>query len=418
MFDMRKFLYYSLTAGIFALTSCIGSEPLNTECDIESAYIHTDNPSNLFYHDYDTLKIVQSVADSIGFLIRSHESVGLLPLHLNITPSAKVYILGQDNSFSEFRNGSDVDFSDEKVQRFRVVSEDGAWSRDYKINVVHDVPTAGDLKFDFADYSLDASGKYYEWSILDPSMAGVFTDGKWKNGNPGFKLSKSSAKPMDYPSVPLENGGPDGSSCVKLETRDTGSFGAMMNMRIASGSMFNGIFDVGNALKNALKATRFGSPFAHKPVKMTVWLKFEAGAQFQDKLGKPVEGVVDEPDAYVVFYRNQDEAGNEVMLDGNDILSSPYIVGVGRLPHHLNGDGSDQLSASSIHGLTTEWQLVELPVVYTKEVDPQILADKGYNIVIGFASSWQGAYFQGAIGSKLYIDNVSLYCDKDEIVEE
>lgn len=415
---MRNCLSYSIIAGVLALSSCIGEEPLNTECDIESAFIHIENPARIFYHDYDTLKIVQSSSDSIGFMIRSHESVGLLPLYLNITKGARVYQVNSDNSQTEFRNGSDVDFSEEKVQMFRVVSEDGAWSRNYKINVVRDVPTQGDLKFDFSDYALDASGKYYEWSVTDPSIASVFTDGKWKNGNPGFKLSKSSALPMDYPSVPLEGEGPDGSSCVKLETRDTGSFGAMMNMRIASGSMFNGIFDVGNALKNALKATRFGSPFAHKPVKMTVWLKYEAGAQFQDKLGKAVDGVTDEPDAYVVLYRNQDEAGNEVMLDGNDVLSSPYIVGLGRLPHHYNSNGSDQLSKSPIHGLTSQWQLVEIPVEYIKEVDQKLLADKGYNLIIGFASSWQGAYFQGAIGSKLYIDNLSLYCDKDENVEE
>ena len=236
----------------------------------------------------------------------------------------------------------------------------------------------------------------------------------WKNGNPGVKLCKSSAKPMEYPSVPVANGGPDGSTCVKMETKDTGSFGSMVNMRLASGSMFNGIFEVSYALKNPLKATRFGAPFTHKPVKMTVWMKYEPGSTFQDKLGKPVSDVIDEPDAYMVFYRNQDESGNEVMIDGYDMFTNPYIVGIGRLPHNFNEDGSDKICDNPIHGLTSQWQLVEIPIVYTKDVVQNVLANKGYSLAFSFASSWQGGNFQGAIGSKLYIDNVSLYCDKDE----
>lgn len=411
---MQKYFYRFLFLGVFVLCSCYGDEPLNSECDIETASVHVDSPIDVFHHLYDTLKVVDSASDNIEFLIRSQANVSHLPLVLEVTAGATAFIQESDGSFSEFRNGSPVDFSDEKVQVIRVVSQDKRWSRTYSLVIKHDVPTEGDFTLDFEDYALDATGKYYEWSIVDPKVVNIFTDGKWKNGNPGYKLSKSSAKSMEYPSVPVVGGGPDGSSCVKLETKDTGSFGSMVNMRLASGSMFNGIFDVSNALKDALKATRFGSPFAHKPVKMTVWLRYEPGAKFQDRMGKPVEGVVDEPDAYVVFYRNQDEAGNEVMIDGNDMFTNPYIVALGRLPHNLNEDGSDKLCDSPIHGLTSNWQLVEIPLVYHKDVDQDILVNKGYSVAISFASSWQGGFFQGAIGSKLYLDNVSIYCDKDE----
>ncbi len=411
---MRKYFSRFLFLGVVVLTSCFGKEPLNTECDIEVASVHVENPAEVFHHEYDTLKVVNSASDNIVFLIRSYENVAQLPLSLRITQGATAYILNEDGSAEKFRNGSLVDFSNEKTWKFRIVSEDKAWSRVYSIKVAHDYPTEGDFCLDFENYALDATGKYYEWSITDANVANVFTDAKWKNGNPGYKLSKSSAKPMEYPSVPLVGEGPDGSACVKLETKDTGSFGSMVNMRLASGSMFNGIFDVSNALKDALRATRFGSPFAHKPVKMTVWLKYEPGATFQNRLGKPVEGVIDEPDAYVVFYRNQDEAGNEVMIDGTDMFTNPYIMGIGRLSHNLNEDGSDKMGDTPIHGLNSQWKLVEIPLVYTKEVDQDILANKGYSLAISFASSWQGGNFQGAIGSKLYIDNVSVYCDKDE----
>lgn len=413
---MQKYFLFSFIIVFFA--SCIGSEPKNTECDIEAVSVHVDNPTGIFHHEYDTLKIVSSAADQVVFLIRSHENVSYLPLTFRITSGATAYIQESDGSFTEFKNGDLVDFSDEKKQVFRILSEDKHWDRIYSVVFEHDRPTAGDFTLDFEDYALDATGKYYEWNITDPSVANVFIDAKWKNGNPGYKLSKSSAKPMEYPSVPVAGGGPDGSACVKLETRDTGSFGSMVNMRLASGSMFNGIFDVSNALKDALRATRFGAPYTHKPVKMTAWLKYEPGSKFQNRMGARVDGVIDEPDAYVVFYRNQDEAGNEVMIDGTDMFTNPYIVGIGRLTHNLNEDGSDMISNTPIHGVSSEWKLIEIPVVYKKEVDQDILVNKGYSLAISFASSWQGGVFQGAIGSKFYIDNVSIYCDKDEYSEE
>jgi hypothetical protein len=48
---------------------------------------------------------------------------------------------------------------------------------------------------------------------------------------------------------------------------------------------------------------------------------------------------------------------------------------------------------------------------YRSEVDADILANRGYSLVISFASSWQGGEFKGAIGSKLFLDNVQLYCE-------
>lgn len=403
---MNKTTIASLAALPILLASCIAAEQPNTECDIETVSLRLETPTDFFYHDYDTLRTVISAETDIVFTIRSYANILSVPLSLRITDGASVFIKSDDGTEVPFLNGSDVDFSDEKVRHFRVVSEDGAWSRNYTISVVHDVPSEGNLFIDFESYRLDASGKYYIWDAPE-----VFTDGLWKNGNPGFKISRSSAKPMEYPSTPVAGGGPDGSACLKLETCDTGPFGRMANMRLASGSMFNGIFDVGNALKDALKATQFGSPFVHKPVQMRAWLRYEPGATFQDFDGKTVSGVTDEPDAYVVLYRNEDASGNKVQLDGNDVLSSPYIVALGRLPHHYNEDGSDRLSNNPIHGITNEWQEVTIPVEYKAEIDNDVLENKGYSLIIGFASSWGGAYFKGAIGSKLHVDNVRLFCE-------
>ena len=403
---MNKTFFVAIVVVSILLASCIRTEQKNTECDIEAVSLHLDTPIDFFYHEYDTMQTVISTETDIEFIIRSYANIQSVPTTLRVTEGATVYIKTEDGEEIPFQNGSSIDFSNEKVHYFHVVSEDKVWSRDYTIAVVHDTPSEGNLFFDFETYSLDASGKYYVWEAPE-----IFTDGQWKNGNPGFKISRSSAKPLDYPSTPVVGGGPDGSDCVKLETCDTGPFGRIAKMLIASGSMFNGIFDVGNALTDALKATQFGTPYLHKPVMLRAWLRFEPGSVFQDREGKPVEGVVDEPDVYVVFYRNEDAEGNKVQLDGNDVLSSPYIVGLGRLPHHYNEDGSDQLSNDPIHGLTNEWQEVTIPVEYREELDDSVLKNKGYSLIIGFASSWGGAHFKGAIGSKFFIDNAQLFCE-------
>ena len=403
---MNKKSLVALAVVPLLLASCIAAEQANTECDIEEVSLHLESPTDFFFHEYDTLQTVISSENDIVFTIRSYANMQSVPLSLRITEGASIYMVSEDGTETPFFNGSSVDFSDEKVYHFRVISEDKVWSRDYTISVVHDKPSEGNLLIDYESYRLDASGKYYVWDAPE-----IFPDATWKNGNPGFKISRSSAKPMEYPSTPGVGLGPDGSDCVKLETCDTGPFGRIANMRIASGSMFNGIFDVGSALTAPLEATLMGSPFTHKPMQARVWLRYERGSVFQDREGKSVEGVVDEPDFYIVFYRNEDAEGNKIQLNGADILTNPNIIGKGRLPHHYKVDGSDQLTNDPIHGVTDQWQEFTIPVVYTAEVDATILENQGYSIAFGSASSWQGAYFEGAIGSKLYMDNLQLYCE-------
>lgn len=388
------------------LASCIQKEPENTECDIEAVSLHLEKPIDFFYHDYDTLQTVISTDTNIVFTIRSFANIQSVPTNLRVTEGATVYLVKEDGTKAPFLSGSSLDFSDEKVLRFHVVSQNKMWSRDYSIAVIHDKPSEGNMNIGFESYHLDETGKYYIWEAPD-----IFTDGVWKNGNPGFRISKSSAKPMEYPSTPVVGGGPDGSDCVKLETCDTGPFGKLVNMRLASGSMFNGIFDVGNALTDALKATMFGSPFTHKPVQMRIWLRYEPGSSYQDRDGNTMEGIIDEPDVYVVLYRNEDSSGNKVQPDGNDMLTNPYIIGKGRLPHNFDANGKDLPCGNPIHGLTNKWQEVVIPIEYTTEPDADILKNKGYSIIISLASSWQGGYFMGAIGSKLYVDNLQILCE-------
>ena len=83
------------------------------------------------------------------------------------------------------------------------------------------------------------------------------------------------------------------------------------------------------------------------------------------------------------------------MLHGDDVLSSPYIVAVARVP---------ELS------VTDEWTQFDVKFDYKAEIDSKTLAERGYNLSVVFTSSIEGATFEGAIGSTLYVDEVKVIC--------
>ena len=405
----------ALTA--LAMHSCIADEPANAECDIERCWIHLEQPENIFYHDYDTLagepvsvdrpndKIVPTSTDSITFVTRWNASVNEeVPLFIQVTPGAKLFHLvgGQEVPFV---SGTPVDLhatrvNDFAVQHFIVRSEDGKWRRKYSVSIqvppMPSYPPEGfELKFDAFD--LNSAGQYYVWTESNPFL----TDIQWANGNPGFRMSKSSAKADEYPTVAVSEGGVDGGPYLKLTTRDTGGFGRMVNMRIAAGNHFIGSFDVGQALNGqtgALAATRFGQPFAHKPICLKGYYRFRPGAMKQNRAGNPMDEA-DICDIYCVFYRNTDAEGKQVQLDGANVLTSEYIVGLARLKSedvNTSGEG---------------WNEFNLPLVYTTDVAEEDVKENRYSMTMCFSSSIDGAYFCGAVDSELCIDNVTLECE-------
>ena len=108
-----------------------------------------------------------------------------------------------------------------------------------------------------------------------------------------------------------------------------------------------------------------GIPYTKEPVKVTGYYKYSPGEVFTDKDSNPVEGRIDEPSIYSVLYLNHDEQGNEIMLHGDDVLSSPYIVRkaqVASLPP------------------TGEWQRFEMSFEGSVPIDAGLLASRGYNL--------------------------------------
>lgn len=389
---MSIHIYYynsalALLTGALVLmcTSCFGDEPANCEADIETATLHVSNPESFFYQLTDSVQTVMSTDTAIVFTVKGNADVTSLSPQFTLTPGATI----------NPSNGSTHDFSQGPVL-YTVTSQDGRWTRRYSVKIIPTVHTVSDtLFFDFEHFELEtASDRYYTWhnTLSDGTLGN-----DWATANAGYRLSMSTAKPMDYPTTPLSQGYDGAAVC--LTTRDTGPFGRMANKRLAAGNMFLGTFDIRIAMSDHLHATRFGIPFTSRPDHFTGYYTFEPGPQVQDFYGNIINGRTDSASIYAIFYRNHDAAGNEIVLYGDNILSSSQLVAVANLGYVEP---------------TSQWKPWNVKFEYREEVDEELLANRGYSLSIVFSSSADGGDFVGAIGSRLCVDQVRLICTTQE----
>lgn len=281
------------------------------------------------------------------------------------------------------------DFSGEDIRSFVVTAEDGLTTCTYRVRLNKLI-----LPTRYGFETLKQTTPYHIAYV--GGEAGII---EWASGNPGFQLTGMGFTPEDYPTVQIMEG--KQGRGIRLQTRDTGSFGQAVNMPIAAGNLFIGSFDLANAVGAPLESTHFGFPFTRMPVRMTGWYKYRSGGETEMlDAGKPVVRD-DTGDIYAVLYEapttDYSLDGDLFPIDGRPI--NEHIVLMARIAQPLAGD--------------KEWTRFDLPfeAVEGKTVDRQALAEGGYKLAIVFSSSIQGAYFRGAIGSTLWIDEVEIECE-------
>lgn len=375
--------------GIIAttLTSCFKDEAPNAECDITKAWVHFVKPDSLFFNESDTLKNVLYSESKILFVVKQDTTLTELAPQFEITPGATI----------SPENGSVHDFSKGPVE-YTVTSEDGKWSRKYSVQFgLPEIP----LEYDFENASVYTSPagsvKYYKWFDNCDIGSGKTTEIEvFASANGGFAFSKSSIGIDQYPSVSAD--GFEGKG-LKLTTCSTGFWGIIMQKPLAAGNFFMGEFDVDQALDNTLHSTLMGRPFAKKPLKLNGMYKYKAGEVFWKIVNGKIEEhpeIKDRAAIYAVLYRNHDAKGNPVMLYGDDSKTNPNIVGLAEMEEIPE---------------TNSWTPFEITFNYTEDIDPELLEAQGYNLTVVFTSSTDGAYYEGAPGSTLYIDNVKITCE-------
>ena len=365
---MRFFNHKTVVAvAVIALavisTSCFKEEPLNAECDIEQAWVHVNDLEASFYNANDTLINVLSNENKVVFTMRDDADVTAFAPQFKITAGATITPA----------SGSAHDFSDGPVT-YTVTSEDGKWSRKYLVSCNRMARyTTSVIDFDFEHFELDKDyHKFYVWHNVLPD--GSLGD-DWATGN--------------Y----------DGHG-VQFVTRDTGPMGHNFNKPIAAGNLFLGKFNMLAGLMQPLKATEFGIPFTQKPVRLSGYYQYSPSAPFTDKNFVEHPERIDAGDIYSVLYINHDRNGNPLVLYGDNVLSGENIVAVARVQNVNETNG--------------QWVKFDIEYEYKKDINPEMLANRGYNLTIVFSSSIEGASFEGAVGSTLKVDMVKLTCEEKE----
>lgn len=374
---MRNYSLILLLATLL-LASCIKDEPLNTECDIVSAWVEGEEYATSFYQPTQMrLENISTAEKEIVFTVKSLLSLpDELPVSFALTPGATI----------EPANGSAQNFKAGPVS-YTVTSEDGQWKRQYTVTFKEaSLPT---YKFSFENYrSVESGGNTYH-EFFEVDQAGG-EHNIWASGNPGAIMIKYKSAAEDQPTYSTADGYAGRGVC--LNTQDAGALGKMFGKPIAAGNLFMGRFILENVLLDALKTTEFGRPIDRVPVRVTGYYKYRPGETFTNSKMETVAGRTDEASIYAVFYRNKDKDGNDIFLYGADVLSSPYIV--------------KKAEVASLPP-TNEWTRFEM-FFEGDDADPQVLAEQGYNMTLVFSSSKDGATFEGAIGSELFIDEVEV----------
>lgn len=388
---MKKFFLMLAITLPCLMTSCIKDEAANKECDIESAWVEGEAYAQYFYDAAEMRKeYISSTQTDITFTVRSLISLSKeIPLNLKLTPGATVTPA----------NGSKQDFTAGPVT-YTVTSEDGQWQRTYRVIFVEPAMPMSKLSFENVEVRIPANNNgnsYHHFYEIDAS--GTRRD-IWDSGNLGALMLRTNANPEELPTYSTSDGYSGKAVC--LNTQSTGNLGAMFGKPIAAGNLFLGKFDMNKAFSETLKTTQFGIEFDREPFRVTGYYKYAPGPTFTDMNQKTVEGRVDEADIYAVFYRNRDAEGNPYYLYGDDVDSeeklkaNPQVYKIARV--------------ASLPP-TDKWTRFEM-FFEGRDADDELVKNLGFNLALVFSSSKRGAYFEGAVGSTLYVDEVEVSFEK------
>ena len=364
----------TLFLGVSLLDSCISDEALNAEADIISVQVK----------NVDILRQPIITNDEVKIYINGWNDVKSIAPTFTLTHGATI----------EPVSGTVRDFSTD--QCYTVTSQDKQWKKEYKVAfITNDIAT--NYHFENLDWGTvpNTSGNeeklfhiLYEKNDAGQRMT-------WGSGNAGAKLAlllNNDKDPNHYPTVQDPNGFKG--KCVKLQTISTGPFGAGFGMPIAAGNLFMGTFDENQMLKGAL-ATHFGEIFYKMPKMLVGYYKYKAGDVYTDKKNKSVPNKKDDFAIYAVFFERTEKTP---YLDGTNSLTSSNII--------LKAELKKRKESS-------EWVKFTIPFKAEegKVVDKDKLAHGKYSLAIIMSSSRDGATFQGAVGSTLYVDELQLFSE-------
>lgn len=368
--NFSKKIYLFLLLSLF-FYSCIKDEGPDREADIIEFTVEND-PNVIFTRVVFQNGIHQvqiTVVDTAGYANKI------------ITPIIEI----SKGATIKPQSGEAIQLKDYKAS-YEVTAEDG--------NVKHYevVVTPPILLYDFNKWTT-ATSNGFEYDVYDNS--------RWTNANKGvsFRFVKGrefpTRKTTDCISKPY---------AVLLETIEgLRSETFILDIPLYAGNMYTGSFVT--TLSDPISSAKFGQPYLKeegKPVRFAGYFKYLPGDEFTaceviNEGGRKRNNVYidpnrnDECDIYAVLFKvDKSEDVNKVFLNANTVQTSENIVARAEL--------NDQ-------GARPMWSKFDIPFEYTEELNYDLY---NYKLAIVMSSSKRGAFYEGAIGSKLFIDDIEI----------
>ena len=373
---LRKYLFFYLFVAI-----CIAS--LFTSCDEDD--VIRSSEANITSFTFDTTVaanaavLSQPVIDEANATItfKAEESGDVSALVPTIEVSAGATVTPASGSAVSFASG---------LATFTVVAEDGT-SKVYTVSC----NMSSLIQYDFETWATPEGAMYPEvvnpegWATCNDAVALI------KNMGPMFGGITYTG---EYP-VRQTTDAYSGSTAAMLESVDTqgGSILGQTVPKVTAGSMFLGTFNAMAAMSDPMATTEFGILYDKKPVKVSGYYKYTPGAEFYNAAG---ELQADRQDACAISAVLYEVESEDETLNGSTIYTSDKIVAMASF-----GTGET----------VAEYTPFELNLEYVKDYD----ASKTYKFAVIFSASADGAAYNAAVGSTLYIDDVTI---ENEVVAE
>ncbi len=351
---------------------CIQDEPLSPYADINSFALPDDV----------TLSDATINQNEISIYVRKGVDLTALVPSITISEGATI---SPDSTVAR-------DFS--QPVTYTVTAPDGVHQRTYTIQTI----SLSLYNYRFENWEALTSGLLYETPV-EYDLKGQRTT-PWDSSNKGIAIYQQYPSAEEYTIHKTKNAA-EGTYAAEMITKEgPGDIFGIMYIPIVAGSLFTGVLNPLNAMKDPLLATQFGQPFYDKPVSISGKYFYRAGrGDYIDPSGKPLPGIKDSCAVYSVFYRT-DESLNR--LDGTNVLTHPNIVALAMLP-------PEGRAASPGEGFAD----FDIPFVYTS--NHVVDFDKyQYKLAIVFSSSFYGDRYEGTPGSRLIVDDIEIKIEEED----
>lgn len=350
------------------------SDALNSEALIQSATI--PNAAELLEDE----PLIEN--DSVKFELQH------LPENFNFAPE---FTLSSGASIDP-ENSTERDFTE--PQEYTVTSEDQTHSTTYTVVFIVHEKVASTYSFENVEV-IDTNNPEGHYDKFFEYKEDGTKNYLWASGNDGFNLMAATLvdegeqlTPAFYPTAQTPNGY-DGKA-LKLQTKSTGSLGAMVGSPLAAGNLYIGDFQM---TFPTINSTKFGKPYPYDeaPVAFRGYFKYQAGDNFEINSDAGSELAEDTWDAYAILFRKT--SGDDNYLPGDHNFDDSRIVSVAKL------DDQQRIE-------TDQWKAFYIPF---EEVNGASFdSNQDYMFTIVLSSSKEGAVFNGAEGSTLWVDEMQL----------